>query len=217
MVKAGSNKVWHLASIALVLLIAGLCLSACDDDLSPNKVDSSVQTARALTGSTPAPTVTLEDNGIGISVVILGVRTYYPDNPGEKVGVSIYNSNNKTFYLQTCQGVVLQRQNPATGEWTDIAPDVPCPPTGPETYAVAPNTSPSADFVFKRTVPFPGQKMDIPGMYQLTLTYYVDCAPGENTPDYCIGKRTVSTVEFPIDAGTGGASVNATPVATPKS
>lgn len=219
--RIGKSKKANLAGLVVLLIVLSFGLSACND-ISPNQVDSSVKTAEAISGSTPAPTVVLPDNGIGIDVVILGARTYYPDNPGESVGLSIYNSNNKTFYLQTCQGIVLQRQDATTGQWVDVAPDVPCPSLGPQVYAVNPNSSTSAPFVFKRTIPFRGQKMDTPGTYHLTLTYYVDCAPGSNSPQDCVGKRTVSTVDFQIQSGTTVVISTAkpagpTPAATPKS
>lgn len=136
-----------------------------------------------------------------LELVITGSKqTYYPDSPNESIPLSIYNKSSQTLYVLTCEGIILQKAD-AKGNWIDVAPDVPCPPQGSEIYSIISNTSPSANFVFKRTKAYTGQSLDASGTYRLNLTYYTYCEQGYNTPDGCTGKQSLASVTFQIEPG----------------
>lgn len=197
-----ASKLGKWVCLALVLVWAGLILSACDDGPSPQQVQNDVKTAMVITNATPAPTFP-PGQDFGLSLVILGPLVYYPANPGERVKVNIVNTNAKSFFVSNCDGLVLQRKD--GDKWLDIAPGRACPPQGGNPFQIGPFSDPiEADFIFNHhtTYTYTGQSWDVPGTYRLYLTYYLACPPGSQWAKDCIDVHHYDSNEFEVKAGT---------------
>jgi hypothetical protein len=184
-----------------VLMIGGLLLAACGDE--PVDRVAEINKALSYSGVSPIPTVdpTIRaKDALGFSLVIFGIRDYYPTRPGETINLEIHNERDTSIFMSKLCNTILQHQvtGPNGNNWEDIAFGRPCPPTDTVTFQLFPGTNIKAEFVFDRTVPLKGKSWMIPGTYRLMLVYYLRCPDAYNTINTCEDRRLADSDQFQI-------------------
>lgn len=191
----------------VVLFISLFLLAACGNDAPVDRV-AEIDRALKATGYTPLPTInpTIKaKEALGFSIVIFGIRDYYPDRPGEKVTVNLLNERETSVYMsQICQ-FILQRAigDPKANQWEDIAYNRPCPPNDTRTFRLNPGTAIDTSLEFDKTRPLQGKSWYVPGTYRLLLTYYLRCPDAYNTISYCEDRYSAQSDWFQIKIDPG--------------
>ena len=202
----------------LATLLLGLfLLAACDN--APVDRAGEINRALAATGFTPVPTInpTIKaKEALGFSIVIFGIRDYYPDRPGEKITVNLLNERATSIYTSQICGMQLQRAvgNPNDNKWDSIAYGRPCPPNDTKAYRLNPGTAVDISFEFDKTRPLEGKTWWIPGTYRLLLNYFLRCPDAYDTISYCEDQYFAQSDWFQIKIDPG---ITPTPVPTKRS
>ncbi|MEI6044554.1 MAG: hypothetical protein WCS37_09380 [Chloroflexota bacterium] len=196
------NAIFRRVIVGLVgLLVGGLLLAACGD--VPIDRVAEINKAVGYTGITPLPTIdpTIRaKEALGFSVVIFGIRDYYPNRPNETINMEIHNERETSIFMSKLCNTLLQHQvsGPNGNSWEDIAYGRACPPTDTLTFQLFPKTAIKAEFTFDRTTPFKGKSWMVPGTYRLMLIYYLRCPDAYNTINTCEDRRYADSNEFQI-------------------
>ncbi len=210
-----------IVGLALLVLlgvaIAGTILIPKATTERPVQNDA-IETALAATGFTPPPSPQ-PGTDFQIDVVILGKRDYTPAYPGEQINLVLINSRQKSFFVSECDGVILQRftggdpkdkvQQVDNKNWHSVAPGgfKYCGPvSGRDAKQVEPGVKADASFKFdiKQTRPFKGESWDIPGLYRLLVTYYLNCPDASLKASDCLDQHSYSSDTFNIVAPPAG-------------
>jgi hypothetical protein len=188
--------------VMLVLLGSSLLLAACGDP--PVDRRAAIEQAVAYSGVPPRPTVdptVRAREALGFDIIILGIREYFPNRPGEVINVQLQNTRETSIFVSKICHMLLQRQvgKPEDKKWEDIALGRPCPPNDTVVYQIYPHTKIDTPFEFDKTVPLKGKSWLVPGTYRLLLIYYLRCPDAYNTVGACEDQNTAESDPIQIN------------------
>jgi hypothetical protein len=192
-------------AVCLSLLLGGvLLLAACGDQPVDRvaEINKAIDYSGAPRFPTVDPTIKARD-ALGFNVVILGIRDYYPNRPGEVVDVRLENVRDTSLFLSQLCSERLQHFIPDKNDWEDIAYGRPCPGTDTNAYRLYPGTYVKIPFEFDNTRALKGKSWMVPGTYRLMFTYYLRCPDAYNTIGACEDQHTAGSNEFQIKIDPG--------------